>query len=230
MSVEADKLKMAGRSRILDRPPPPATSGAVEAALLPHRQPAIIAMRRVAALGGVAGYVVVFGAANIGGLYPAPMTGNTTQFAVSLAHLQWSHALLVGAMLGSFFCGGLLSSALRRYVVSPSGELLIMSGLLTVAQVVASFIVHPLAIELPILAFAMAMQGETASRFGGRAIQTIVITNTMLKCADGIIVVLHGRRDVDGASPGSRTEAWADVAVPASAWTGYFLARIIREG
>lgn len=180
-------------------------------------------MRRVAALGSVAGYVVVFGAANIDGLYPAPMTGNTTQFAVNLAHLQWPRALLVGAMLGSFFCGGLVSSALRRYVVNPPGELLIMSGLLVIAQVAASSLVHPLAAELPVLAFAMAMQGETASRFGGRAIQTIVITNTMLKCADGMIVVLRGEREADGASPGSRTEAWADVAIPASAWTGYFL-------
>ncbi len=179
-------------------------------------------MRRVAALGSVAGYVVVFGAAHIGGLYPAPMTGNTTQFAVSLAHLQWPRAMLLGAMLGSFFCGGLVSSALRRYVVNPPGELLIMSGLLVVAQVAASSLVHPLAIELPVLAFTMAMQGETASRFGGRAIQTIVITNTMLKCADALIVVLRGGRDADGASPGS-SEAWADVAVPASAWTGYFL-------
>jgi uncharacterized membrane protein YoaK (UPF0700 family) len=76
-------------------------------------------------------------------------------------------------------------------------------------------------VELPLLALAMAMQGETIARFGGVSLQTIVVTNNMVKFSDALV----GRYL---SAPG-RTEALKqvpelkDVLMPGLAWLTYSL-------
>lgn len=169
-----------------------------------------VPVRRVLALGFVAGFVDAFGFMDLHGVYTAAMTGNSTQVGVSVARSEWAHLALICATLGSFFAGSLIGSALRRILRLPALELLVMAGLLALAAGLRLALGSVPAIELPLLAIAMAMQGETVSRFGGMAIQTIVVTNSIIKFADGLV----------GSLTGAGTTSVA-VVLPGCAWAAY---------
>lgn len=84
------------------------------------------------------------------------------------------------------------------------------------------FAPNPAAIELPLLAAVMAMQGETISRFGGVAIQTVVVANNLLKFAAAIVgrYLPNGKRShATGGEAGRTTQA--DVILPGCAWLAY---------
>ncbi len=183
-----------------------------------------VPFRRVLSLGLVAGYIDALGFIDLGGIYTAAMTGNTVQLGISFASEKWAHFTLVGATLAAFFGGALFSSFIRRLLPHPALELIIMAGLIGAAQLVHLFVPHPLAFELPLLAVSMAMQGETISRFGGQSIQTIVVTNNLVKFADSIIgrYVLF---DANAKAPGRRgaQASRADVVLPGIAWFAYSL-------
>ena len=100
--------------------------------------------------------------------------------------------------------------------------LLIMAPLLLAAQAVRLFAPNPAAIELPLLAAVMAMQGETISRFGGVAIQTVVVTNNLLKFADAIVgrYLPNGKRSHATSGEAGRTTQ-ADVILPGCAWLAH---------
>ncbi len=150
------------------------------------------------------------------------MTGNTVQLGITFVRQQWSHFALIALTLGSFFCGGLISSLIRKRIRRPPAELFIMAGLLIVTEGIRWRTPHLVSVELPLLAIAMAMQGETVSRFGGLSIQTIVVTNTMLKCADAMVAYIGERmnRRRTGAD-GARPTGIVEIAVPAAAWFAY---------
>ncbi|WP_213772958.1 YoaK family protein [Bradyrhizobium sp. dw_78] len=173
-----------------------------------------VAVRRVASLGSVAGYIDALGFIDLSGIYTAAMTGNTVQLGVTFARQEWPHFVLVAITLGSFFCGGLLSSFIRRHLPRPALELLIMAGLILAAQIIRLSVENPVSIELPLLAVSMAMQGQTISRFGGMSIQTIVVTNNMLKCADALVGRYLPRRQ-ETPTP------VADFILPGCAWLTY---------
>jgi uncharacterized membrane protein YoaK (UPF0700 family) len=140
-----------------------------------------IPARRILSLALVAGYVDALGFFDLNEIYTAAMTGNTIQLGIAFVREQWAQLAVVGTTLGAFFCGALFSSFIRRRLPHAAWVLLIMAPLLLAAQAVRLFAPNPAAIELPLLAAVMAMQGETISRFGGVAIQTVVVTNNLLK-------------------------------------------------
>jgi uncharacterized membrane protein YoaK (UPF0700 family) len=150
------------------------------------------------------------------------MTGNTVQLGMAFVREQWPHFAVAGATLGAFFCGGLFSSFIRRRLPHPALELLIMAVLVLAAQAVRLYVSNTGAIELPLLAVAMAMQGETISRFGGIPIQTIVVTNNLLKFADGIVgrYLSYGQRPQPSGGNTGRSPR-ADVILPGGAWLAY---------
>lgn len=181
-----------------------------------------VPVRRILCLGLVAGYIDAIGFLDLGGIYVAAMTGNTVQFGITFAREQWAHFAVVAITLGSFFCGGLVSSIIRRFLPHPPLELLVMAALVTAAQLVRSLLGNPIAVELPLLAIAMAMQGQTLSRFGGLSIQTIVVTNNLLKLAEAIV----GRYvSYDPAATGGEhaRASRADILLPGCAWLSYAL-------
>jgi uncharacterized membrane protein YoaK (UPF0700 family) len=181
-----------------------------------------IPVRRVLSLGLVAGYVDALGFLDLNGIYTAAMTGNTVQLGIAFVREQWPHFAVVAATLGAFFCGGLFSSFIRRCLSHPALELLMMAALVLTAQAVRLYVPNPVAIELPLLAIVMAMQGETISRFGGIPIQTIVVTNNVLKFADAIVgrYLSYGKAfRATGGNAGRSTRA--DVVLPGCAWLAY---------
>lgn len=183
-----------------------------------------IPVRHVLSLALVAGYVDALGFFDLNEIYTAAMTGNTVQLGVTFVREQWPHLAVAGATLGAFFCGGLVSSFIRRRLPHPAILLLIMAPLLLAAQAVRLDAHNPAAIELPLLATVMAMQGQTVSRFAGVPIQTIVVTNNLLKFADAIVgrYLSPGKRSPATSGDAARSTR-ADVLLPGCAWLGYMV-------
>ena len=183
-----------------------------------------VAGRRVLSLALVAGHIDAVGLLDLGGvIHIAAMTGNTVQAAITAIRGQWPHLALLATTLAAFFCGGVVASCVRRRLRHPPGELFIMTVLVLAAQLVRSCLSTPLAIELPLLAVATAMQGQTISRFGGLPIQTIVVTNNLLKLGDAIAGrYLCGSPKAKAGGECIRASQ-GEVILPACAWVGYAL-------
>jgi uncharacterized membrane protein YoaK (UPF0700 family) len=174
---------------------------------------------RVAALSMVAGYVETIGYLDFGA-YPGIMTGNTVQLGVHLAHGQQPMVTVIGLAVALFLLGGMLASIIRNRLRRPPVGLALMAGFLVCAGIARSHGPGASLVELPLLALAMAMQGQTIREFGGVAIQTIVVTNSMIKFTDALSSrFLPGRRRrKHGRIPGR-----AEILLPGMAWLAYLL-------
>jgi uncharacterized membrane protein YoaK (UPF0700 family) len=159
-------------------------------------------MWRLALLCGIAGYVDGWGYTQIGRVFAANMTGNTVLFGIALAGAEWRRALTYATTLLAFFLAGIVASLMRRT--------LRRSDLILYAA--AAFLL------LALLAVAMGFQGAAVQRFGRTAISTVVVTNTLLRLAEGIVTQI--RRPA--ASP-VRPEERESVVMGATAWTTYAL-------
>ncbi|ACB94546.1 protein of unknown function DUF1275 [Beijerinckia indica subsp. indica ATCC 9039] len=152
------------------------------------------------------------------------MTGNTAQLGIELARGNWHIVTTIGLVLVAFFCGGIVSSIIRRMMQPPVLELLLMALLLLVAQVLRLAQNVSLRWELVLLAMAAAMQGETISRFSGVALQTIVITNNLLKCAKAFVD--YCAEHLCGAPRQGKGVHWAESALPGMAWVSYAIGAV----
>jgi uncharacterized membrane protein YoaK (UPF0700 family) len=183
-------------------------------------------LRHVAGLSAIAGYVEAIGFSDFSGIYPGIMTGNTVQFGLTFAKAQWALFGTIGLTIGLFFVGGILASLVRWHLRRPPLELLLMAALLIVAGFVR--LLHPAQpmLELPLLVFSMAMQGETISRFGGVSLQTIVVTNNLLKFSDALVgrYLISSARHTPRAGqsqPATQRPELKEVLMPGFAWLSY---------
>lgn len=188
----------------------------------PAALPLRVNVRRVVALTTVCGFVEVIGYKDAGGIYPAIMTGNTVQLGWSLAQQAWSRFALLAFAIGAFFIGCMIASLIRRHLKRPPLELCIMAALLVIAGVVRGYPALRVPVELPILALALGMQGETISRFGAVSLQTLVVTNNMVKFSDTFIGRYFGGRETKEKRP-----SLADVLLPGLAWLTYSLSAAV---
>lgn len=76
-----------------------------------------------------------------------------------------------------------------------------------------------LPVELPLLALALAIQGQVASKFGGVSLQTIVVTNNIVKFCDAFA----GRYLMFGRSGTEPVPSLKEVMLPGAAWLTYTL-------
>ncbi|WP_395664512.1 YoaK family protein [Methylocella sp.] len=181
------------------------------------RAPGLCAnVRRILALGLVAGYVDAVGFLDLGGVHIAAMTGDTIELGISAARDDRARLVGVAATIAAFFAGGLAAGCLRRRAPCPAVALTVMIGLILSAQLVRSIRPDPVAVELPLLALAMATQGQALSRFGGARVQTVVVTSNLLNFADAAV----GRRFAPRAAGAARPDA-AEVVLPACVWLGH---------
>jgi uncharacterized membrane protein YoaK (UPF0700 family) len=182
--------------------------------------PLHVSVRRVVALTTVCGFVEVIGYKDAGGIYPAIMTGNTVQLGWSLAQGEWARFSLLAFAVGAFFVGCMIASAIKRRLKRPALELCIMSAVLVATGIVREHTALRVPVELPLLALALAMQGETVSRFGAVSLQTLVVTNNMVKFSDAFV-----GRYFRGHSPTHDKRPTLDeVLLPGLAWLTYSLA------
>jgi len=184
--------------------------------------PIAVSIRLVVALAAVAGYVEVIGFTDFGGIYPGIMTGNTVQLGLTLVKAQWERLGVIGFAVALFFLGGIIASLIKRHLRRGPVELVLMAAILVAAGIVRLYAAVRIPIELPLLALAMAMQGETISNFGGVSIQTIVVTNNMVKFSDALVgrYMSGSRATGTPGTPGKRTEL-KEVLMPGLAWLCY---------
>lgn len=189
----------------------------------PAAIPLHVNIRRVVALTAVCGFVEAIGFKDLGGgIYPAIMTGNTVQLGLSVAQGAWSHFLLLAFVIGAFFIGCMIASVIRYHLKHPPLELGIMAVLLVIISVIREYPALRIPVELPMLAFALALQGETISRFGAVSLQTLVVTNNMIKFSDAF-----ARRYLLGKTEKAKCSDISEMLLPGIAWLTYGLAAAI---
>jgi uncharacterized membrane protein YoaK (UPF0700 family) len=171
-------------------------------------------MWRLALLCGIAGYVDGWGYTQIGRVFAANMTGNTVLNGIALAEAEWRRALTYATTLLAFFLAGIVASLMRRTLRRSDLILYAAAAFLLLALLPK----EAPELVLALLAVAMGFQGAAVQRFGRTAISTVVVTNTLLRLAEGIVTQI--RRPA--ASP-VRPEERESVVMGATAWTTYAL-------
>ncbi|WP_233849613.1 YoaK family protein [Paraburkholderia sp. HD33-4] len=168
---------------------------------------------RAALLSAAAGYVEIIGYLDFSGLYPGIMTGNTVQFGYAAISRNWTLGGSFGLVLGLFFAGYPCGAIARRLIPTPRHMLLAIVA----ADLLRQDAALSLRGELPLLALAMAMQGETFASIGGQSIQIIVVTINIIKCADALIAMAGAIMWRTGDAMISLRTA----ALSGGAWLGY---------
>lgn len=173
----------------------------------------------------VAGFVEVTGYMDCEGLYASIMTGNTVQLGMNFTDANWTKFGLVGYAIALFFVACSIASLIRRHLANPVMELFIMSGVLVLASVVRLFPEFNLIFELPLLSLALAMQGETIARFGGVSLQTLVVTNNIVKFSNAFTGRFISRRFLE--KTGQKVPDLAEAVLPGISWLTYSVAAAI---
>lgn len=179
----------------------------------------------VIALTIVAGFVEVTGFMDCEGLYASIMTGNTVQLGMNFTNADWLKFGLVGYAITLFFITCSIASLIRRHLANPVMELAIMSGVLALACLVRLDTSLNLILELPLLSLALAMQGETIARFGGVSLQTLVVTNNIVKFSDAFTGRFISRRFLE--KTGQKVPTLPEAILPGISWLTYSLAAAI---
>ena len=174
-------------------------------------------MGRVALLCLVAGYVDAVGYIEFGGVFAANMTGNTVLLAIAGAQGEWHRVEIYVVTLGAFFLGALFASLVKRALGRLFVPLLLEAALLLLVDALVRHAPPENAVPLiALLAAAMGLQGASVTRFGSTGLNTVVVTTTIARLADGLVGwVWPVRRDAETPPAG-----WT-VAISVAAWTAY---------
>jgi uncharacterized membrane protein YoaK (UPF0700 family) len=167
-------------------------------------------MWRLGLLCGIAGYVDGWGYTQVGRVFAANMTGNTVLFGIALAEADWRRALTYATTLLAFFLAGIIASLVRRALRRSDVILYGAAAFLLLALLPR----EAPELVLALLAVAMGFQGAAVARFGRVAISTVVVTNTMLRLAEGLVSRIWN----PGAARAEEREA---VPMGAIAWATY---------
>jgi uncharacterized membrane protein YoaK (UPF0700 family) len=170
-----------------------------------------------------AGYADAFGYLRLGGIFTANMTGNSVLLAIAAARRDAGQAAACGLVLAAFLAGALLAALLRRQLVDRRAPALLLAALLLAAAALlplAGLPAWPGWLLAAGLALAMGLQGASLGRFGGTALQTVVVTGTLLRLAE----LMAGVRP-PAAAPDSRP-----LALMAGAWLAYAGGALLGAG
>ncbi|EEO27397.1 YoaK family protein [Oxalobacter paraformigenes] len=174
---------------------------------------------RVILLTTVSGFVEVTAFMDCDRLYASIMTGNTVQLGMNLAAANWTRFGLFAYAIVLFFINCILASLIRRHLARPRMELVMMAAVLILASIARLHPAWNLALELPLLSLALAMQGETIARFGAVSLQTLVVTNNIIKFCDAFTGRFISRRFLE--KTGSAVPTLDEVLLPGLAWLAY---------
>ncbi len=115
------------------------------------------------------------------GIFAANMTGNTVLLGISLAQMQWVHALERTWPLLAFFLGAVLGRLMLTHGGKRPWTVLLAEAALIV---LASRLLPDSMASLALIAFAMGMQATAITQFAGVTLSTVVITSTMARIAE----------------------------------------------
>lgn len=179
--------------------------------------PVLASARRILLLGLLAGYINALSFIDLGGMFAGAMTGNTIHMDATFAAGNWQHGLQVAELILVFFLTAILAACLRL-VTLPVYGFVIMAVLLVIAQG-AHGTPNQVRYECLVLPALMAIQGQTLARFSGNAIQTVVITSNLLKCAAALAAWLMSYLPINTVSRPSRSA----VFLPGLSWVAFLM-------
>lgn len=140
-----------------------------------------------------AGFVDAYGYVSLGHVFVANMTGTTVLLGIAAAHgngaLAAHYVLTVGA-----FAVGALSGALVKRLTGRGSMPLLVGGVVLVALAFGGL---SRVIALVLLAAVMGLQGSAVTRFRSISLQTIVITGTIVRLAEGAVATVVGGGKVE---------------------------------
>ena len=154
-----------------------------------------------------------------GHIYAGIMTGNTVQFGWAVASGDWAKATPVGIAIGSFALGCILVGICRDWLKVVTRGYGAMAVFLAAASLVRLYPVLRPSVELPLLAFAVALQGEAFSGFAGVSLQTIVVTNNIVKFSKAFAA-----RYINPSRDPTKIPSREEVLVNGVCWLAYFIA------
>lgn len=137
----------------------------------------------------VAGYVDAVGFLALGHLFVSYMSGNSTQFAVSLVNGNVGKAEKAGSIVGIYVFGVVIGHllALRAQIWRRPAVLLLEAALLGVALLAA-----PSRFAIVPTVLAMAVQNEALHRAGEIKTQLTYVTGTLVRLGEHIASALSG--------------------------------------
>lgn len=137
----------------------------------------------------VAGYVDAVGFLALGHLFVSYMSGNSTQFAVSLVNGNVGKAEKAGSIVGIYVFGVVIGHllALRAKIWRRPAVLLLEAALLGVALLAA-----PSRFAIVPTVLAMAVQNEALHRAGEIKTQLTYVTGTLVRLGEHIASALSG--------------------------------------
>jgi uncharacterized membrane protein YoaK (UPF0700 family) len=139
-------------------------------------------------LAALAGWVDAAGLTGSGGLFISFMSGNTTDFAASLAHQEWPTAAAIGGILVLFVMGVAAGEVLERRSGRHGPSLVLGLEAFFLAGGAAAHwfgIGAPLGLYPPV--FAMGLQNATMHRAGGISIGLTYVTGTLVQIGRGLV-------------------------------------------
>lgn len=168
-------------------PPPPSRSGLLRDAALGF------------ALTATAGWIDAIGFLRLGGLYTSFMSGNTTQFAVTLGQCEVAGALPVGGLLSAFAGGSVLGGLVKG--AAPANwvaALVLTREALLLGTAAALALASPDALPATLLlAFAMGSQNTALLQVAGFRAGTTFVTGALSgfgqKIGQNLVLALAGR-------------------------------------
>jgi uncharacterized membrane protein YoaK (UPF0700 family) len=143
-------------------------------------------------LSALAGYVDGIGFLRLGGLFVSFMSGNSTQFGVSLAQGRWLSAMqplaLIALFVGGTAAGSLIARTRWRY---PECCVLLIEALLLACSALGYELGFPTFAVVPMV-LAMGLENAVFEVRGGSGLALTYVTGTLVKVGRLIAAALTG--------------------------------------
>jgi uncharacterized membrane protein YoaK (UPF0700 family) len=132
-------------------------------------------------LTALAGYVDALGFVRLGGLYLSFMSGNTTQFAVSLGQAEWGKVWLPLGLVAAFLAGAIAGSLVA--ILAPARwatpAVLAFEAVLILAALGLGLASPEPGLASPVLALAMGAQNAVLANVKGFRAGTTFVTGAL---------------------------------------------------
>lgn len=137
-------------------------------------------------LAALAGWVDAAGLSGSGGVFISFMSGNTTDFAVSLVRQEWANAEIIGLIIALFVAGVAVGEVLESRSGRASFVLALEAAFLAGGAAMHGYGIGG-RLGLCPLVFAMGLQNATMHRAGGINIGLTYVTGTLVQIGRGLV-------------------------------------------